>query len=313
MRPRVLVVGAGSPNADYVAEVLRSNQIDARWTDHIRAPSLRLILGCDVVYGIYLQTCSRYILAAKLLGRKTIVHFVGSDAYWVTREASALRQIYWKFVLEHCDLVFYVSPHLEKLVGRKGVILPFPIATEEFRRYRSLQRSPGRDVLYYCPSGEANERIYRQDWIVEYARTHPDEKITIIGNVTHPANYEVPLTNVHVIPFVDRSQMPVLYNRHRRLIRMTTEDGLPRMVHEALLCGLKVTYNGQEVATVPDEREPSKFASTFRKALRTAHDSFRKTIQDPILGIRALCDRQGRSLRKLVFGQSPFPHSAKRG
>jgi hypothetical protein len=265
--PRVLVVGAGSPNADFVAEVLRSNGIIAEWTNRVKNPNLRSILKSDVVYGIFLQTCGRYVIAAKLLRRKTIVHFVGSDAYWVARETSALRQIYWKLLLRHCDLLFYVSPHLERMVGRNGIVLPFPIATEEFKRHASLPCSPDRDVLYYCPSGEANERIYRLDWIVEYARTHPDEKITVIGSSTGPAHYRIGLSNVEVIPFVERWQMPSLYKRHRRLIRMTTEDGLPRMVHEALLCGLKVIYNGEEMTHVPDEREPQKFASAFRKAL----------------------------------------------
>jgi len=265
---RVLVVGAGSPNADIVAESLRSNGIDADWTDKVKVPSLRLIRKFDVVYGIYLQTCSRYILAAKLLLRKkTIVHFVGSDAYWFNREVSFCRSRYWRFVLGHCDLFLYVSPHLEKMTGRKGTILPFPIATEQFKNGRLLQISPDRDVLYYCPSGEANERVYRLSWIIDYARAHPDEKITIIGNESHPARYKIPLSNVEVIPFIARSQMATLYKRHKRLIRMTTEDGLPRMVHEALLCGLKVVYNGEEIGNVPNEREPSKFASTFRDAL----------------------------------------------
>ncbi|MGA8857364.1 MAG: hypothetical protein WB643_09395, partial [Candidatus Bathyarchaeia archaeon] len=127
--------------------------------------------------------------------------------------------------------------------------------------------TPDRDVLYYCPSGEANEKIYRLSWIIEYAKTHPQEKITILGNVSHPANYTIQLPNLEVIPFVERSQMPALYRRHKRLIRMTTEDGLPRMVHEALLCGLQVTFNGQIMKDVPKEREPTEFASTFRKAL----------------------------------------------
>ncbi len=264
---RVLVVGAGSPNADMIAEVLQSNGIDAEWTDRVKLPSLRRILTSDVVYGIYLQTCSRYILAAKLLGRKTIVHFVGSDAYWVKRELSSWRQRYWRYILRHCDLLFYVSPHLEEMIGRQGTILPFPIATDLFKQSRLLQVSPDRDVLYYCPSGEPNERIYRLTWIIEYARTHPQEKITIIGNVSHPATFEVPLPNVEVIPFVQRFEMPALYRRHKRLIRMTTEDGLPRMVHEALLSGLEVDYNGQLMKSVPKEREPSEFASAFRKAL----------------------------------------------
>jgi hypothetical protein len=266
-RFRILAVGAGSPNADMVAEVLRSNGLDAEWTNRVKIPSLRKILRCGVVYGIYLQTCSRYILAAKLLGRKTILHFVGSDAYWVERELSSWRQWYWGYVLRHCDLVFYVSPHLQEMIGLKGVVLPFPIATEAFKQGKLLQVNPDRDVLYYCPSGEANERIYRLSWIIDYAKAHPEEKITIIGNTSHPANCTIHLPNLEVIPFVERSQMPALYRRHKRLIRMTTEDGLPRMVHEALLCGLQVTFNGQTMKDVPKEREPAEFAATFRKAI----------------------------------------------
>lgn len=261
------MVGAGSPNADLVAEVLSSNGIEAKWTDRVKIPNLGLIRKADVIYGIYLQTCSRYILVGKFLGKKTIVHFVGSDAYWVARELSSWRQTYWRIVLRQSDKLFYVSPHLEGMIGRKGVILPFPIATDQFRQSKNLKISAERDVLYYCPSGTANERIYRLSWILDYAQAHSDEKITLIGNISHPANYQIPLSNVKVIPFVERSKMPTLYRQHKRLIRMTTEDGLPRMVHEALLCGLKVTFNGQEIRTVPKEREPQKFASTIRKTL----------------------------------------------
>jgi hypothetical protein len=260
---KVLVVGAGSPNADMVAEVLRSNNVDAEWTDQVKVPSLKRIWTVDIVYGIYLQTCSRYILAAKLLGKKTVLHFVGSDAYWYARETSRIRKWYWRCVLDRADLILYVSPHLEGLVGRKGHVLPFPIRTESFRGLGG-SRAPERDVLYYCPSGVSNERIYRLAWIKEYAKEHPDETITLIGNSTHPANYRINLPNVMVIPYVQRDEMPQLYVKHRRLIRMTTEDGLPRMLHEAILAGLQVTYNGQTVTTTPKEREPENFAKSFR-------------------------------------------------
>lgn len=272
LKPKVLVVGAGSPNADFVAEVLKENGIEANWTDQVKVPNLRLIARHNVVYGIFLQTCSRYVLAAKLLGRKTAIHFVGSDAYWFAREVSIIRQRYWRFVLNRTDLVFYVSPHLERLVGLKGSVLPFPIATEQFRKAGLREQEPVRDVLYYCPSGLPNERIYRLDWIIEYARSHPEQEITIIGNSSHPATYRIELQNVKVVPFVRRHEMPSLYRRHRRLIRMTTEDGLPRMVHEALLCGLSVTFNGREVTDVPKEREPSQFASTFLRAIEGLFD-----------------------------------------
>jgi hypothetical protein len=39
------------------------------------------------------------------------------------------------------------------------------------------------------------------------------------------------------------------------------------MVHEALLSGLTVLYNGKEVTEVPPEREPQRFAATFKRAV----------------------------------------------
>lgn len=266
--PSVLVVGAGSPNADWVAQVLSENGIRADWTDRIKWPNPRLVRRFDVVYGIYLQSCSRYIVVAKLLGKKTILHFVGSDAYWFARERSLLRRGYWRVVLSLTDVLLYVSPHLETFTGRAGIVVPFPIAVEEFNKIPQGTRNIERDVLYYCPSGVSNERIYRLDWIVSYAQSHPNEKITVLGNRSHPATYDISLPNVEVVPYVDYDQMPALYKRHKRLIRMTTEDGLPRMVHEALLVGLDVTYNEKEITEIPKERRPKEFALTIDAILK---------------------------------------------
>jgi hypothetical protein len=248
-----------------VAEVLRANGLNADWTNRVRNPNPFLIHRFDILYGIYLQSCARFILVGRILGKKTIIHFVGSDAYWYSREHSFARRLFWRLVLRLNNLVFYVSPHLETLVGQPGTILPFPIQKDEFNKTPKVQ--PDRDVLYYCPGGDQNLQIYRYDWILQYARDHPQETITILGSLDHPANYHVNLPNVEVIPQVPRSDMPTLYHRHRRLIRITTEDGLPRMIHEALLCGLKVEFNGEEVTEIPKERDPVEFAKSFRTAL----------------------------------------------
>jgi len=269
--PSVLVVGAGSPNADWVAQVLNANGIRASWTDRIKAPDPGYIRKFDIIYGIYLQTCSRYIVVGKLLGKKTVLHFVGSDAYWFAREHSVLRSLYWRLVLNLTDVLLYVSPHLESLIGRRGIIVPFPIAVEDFHKIGLEEMPQRRDILYYCPSGESNEKIYRFDWILDYAEKHPCQKITIIGNKMHPANYHIDLSNVEVVPFVEYDRMPALYKQHKRLIRMTTEDGLPRMIHEALLSGLEVTYNGVEITEVPKERETRNFASTVNTIFKELH------------------------------------------
>jgi len=81
-----------------VAEVLLCNGVQAEWTERIRTPSPCFLSRFDVVYGIYLQTCSRYIVVAKCLGKKTLIHFVGRDAYGVGREKAAWRRAYRKLV-----------------------------------------------------------------------------------------------------------------------------------------------------------------------------------------------------------------------
>jgi hypothetical protein len=45
------------------------------------------------------------------------------------------------------------------------------------------------------------------------------------------------------------------------------------MIHEALLADVKVTYNGEEVNGIPQERNPEKFALAFAKALETVFPS----------------------------------------
>jgi hypothetical protein len=185
----------------------------------------------------------------------------------MARERSIWRRLHWGVVLRFTDLVLYVSPHLQSYVKREGFILPFPIATKDFQSEQLGQIHPDRDILYYCPSGKRNSEIYRLPWIIDYAKEHPDEKITILGNSFCPAQYQIDLPNVSVVPYVDRSEMPAFYRRHKKLIRMTTEDGMPRMLSEALLCGLQVVFNGEEVKHIPKERDPREFARSFMRIL----------------------------------------------
>ena len=238
----------------------------AEYVDDVRIPNILKIKGFDVVYGIYLQTCSRYITAAEMLGKISVIHFQGSDAYRYARE-KGLRKIYWKTVINASDLILYVASHLVDLVGKQGVVLPVPINVELLKKSR-LNTLPERDVLYYCPGGKESSSIYRLDWIIDYARRHPDEKITIIGNESHPAEHDINLSNVTIIPFVPNKEMGKIYAQHKRLIRMTTQDGMPRMLDEAVICGLDVMFNGRKIRKVLPERYPDRFVQRFSEELQ---------------------------------------------
>jgi hypothetical protein len=244
------MVGSKGQDNDVVVEALRSKGLDLDYDRNVRIPSISKLSKSDVVYGAYLQTCSRYLAAAQVLGKKTIVHFVGSDAYRYARE-KGLRKRFWVSIVHACDIIFYVSPHLSTLVGRPGVTLPFPIRMDLLTKPRTTRQE--RDTLYYSPGGAENARLYRLDWILEYATQHPDEKITIMGSPSHPAQCDVHPPNVEVVPFVPYDRMSDVYARHRQLIRMTTEDGRPRMVDEAFLSGLQVIFNNEKIQEVPPE------------------------------------------------------------
>ena len=192
-------MGAGTSNAHYVAKVLSEHRLAADWTDKLRYPNPLRFRKYNIIYGVHLQSRSRSILVAKMQGKKTIVHFAGSDAYWYSHERSILRRLYWRLILLNTGLVLYVSRRLEQIVGRAVFILPFRIRTNSFRDLGKIKSE--RDVVYYCPSGMTSETVYQLHWILRYAHEQPEEKITIQENKIHPASYTIQLPNVEVLPF----------------------------------------------------------------------------------------------------------------
>lgn len=200
--------------------------------------------GFDIIYGVYLMDFSNSFPAVELMRKKFVIHIIGSDAFRYvnahgTRERA--RKKLWDLVLKRSEETFFVTKELKEIVEYKGRIIPIPIDTRIFRKYDGSRKK--RDILYYCP----DPIVYRLEFILDYAKKNPDEAITIVGRCS------VNLPNVEVIPSVPYHEMPLLYSRHRRLIRMTIHDGYPKMPYEALLCGLDVLWNGDKITTVPPE------------------------------------------------------------
>jgi hypothetical protein len=178
-----------------------------------------LVVG---IFGHIIQKI-RYVSDPK----KTIYYFVGSDAYLLNSKSKELL----KRQIRKGSRIIYVSEHLKKIVGLEGAVLPIPVNTVLFHPL-DIERS--KDLLYYVGNGD---KLYRPEWIKAYIDDHPSQKVTVIGQHNK-------------IPY---REMPILYNQHKKYVRMTTRDGSPRMVYEALLCGCEVWWNERKITEMPRE------------------------------------------------------------
>jgi len=238
---KVLLIG--TTHAQILSRELQYYGVVSEVVKPSKVPPVLMLKKFDIIYGIYLMSLTRISPFLRLLNKKSVVHIIGSDAVKFAVTSKSFRKKLWNYTLNTCDEILFVSEELKTIMNvKRGMILPIPIDTRLFKK--KDEKVEKRDILYYCP----NPKIYRLDWILNYAKHHPDETITIIGPFKN-----LNLSNVEVIPEVHPNQMPSIYHRHRRLVRMTTQDGYPKMPYEALLCGLKVEWNGQEISEVPSE------------------------------------------------------------
>jgi len=252
--PRILIVG--SPWLEFIAELLRGQGCEVtRISPRKHSSYLSEIAHHEIVYGEYLMNASRPMKIAKCLGKTTVMHIIGTDGFRFADEKYSLPWLSWVLGLKMTDHILYADGNLARLIGFPGKVIPYPIDTGLF--VKQEYDGEKRDVLYYVPDARA---YYRPEWIVNYARDNPQLKITVLGNL---CTDNIP-RNIVIAPLVERHQMPQIYARHRQLIRMTTHDAAyPRMLYEALRCGLDVIWNGKRVTGIPREMMPEYFVRKF--------------------------------------------------
>jgi len=241
---------------EFVAELLRdSGHSVSRISPRKRTLYLRDLRTQDIVYGEYIMNASRLMEIAKAIGRRTVMHVIGSDGFRFSQEKYSWRRLNWILGLRMTDRILYADDNLARLVGFPGYILPYPIDTRIFTK--QAYSGEKRDVLYYVSDGSPT---YKPEWIISYARDHPNEKITVLGKLKFGS---IP-SNIGVVDLVERTNMPEVYARHRKLVRMTTHDAAyPRMLYEALRCGLEVVWNGKTITEEPAEIMPEYFVRKF--------------------------------------------------
>jgi hypothetical protein len=238
---KILLVG--THNAKILVQQLQYYGINASVFPPSKIPNPFLLRKYSVIYGIHLMSLTRTTPFIKLLSKKSLIHIIGSDAFRHAKTKESIKKMLWKLTLNTCSEILYVTEELKQIMKtEKGKIIPIPIDTRMFKEQKYLGEK--RDILYYCPGPET----YRLEWILDYAKKHPKETVSILG---YPRQIRRP--NIKVIHSMPYHKMPELYYMHRRLIRMTTHDGYPKMPYEALLCGLAVSWNNQRITKIPAE------------------------------------------------------------
>lgn len=213
---KVLILG----NKINLGEMLAKYGVESTTQNPIRHPPGKYDIS--MVFGAW---SSKRVLGSMLLlpGTKVIL-LRGTDAYRMSGETRASLVIAQRLGMH----ILYNGENLKELVGLEGEVWAVPVFTPNFK---NLGKPRPVDVLYYCIKGR--DDIYCRDKFRDYI-TETGESYTIADGS------------------ISASDMPTLYNGHKKYIRFTTHDANPKMPLEAFLCGCESWDNGHRVTEVPD-------------------------------------------------------------
>lgn len=169
-------------------------------------------------------------LAAKLLNKKILLHWQGTDVL----ELKKLNGIIFSKLL---PLQTAQASWLCSELRLKGVnslwnpiVPPLPKETCPFPKVFS--------VLVYLGTAERREKFYGEDLLDKLSETFPNINFHVIG-----AKTQIKKSNIHNIGKVSYISMNEVYSKITVLLRVPKHDGLSFMVMEALARGRHVIWN----------------------------------------------------------------------
>jgi len=189
----------------------------------------------DAIYSIWggtgLAGCLM-VLVANLLGKKIVLHWVGSDVVLLNRRPlRGLRTAILKQAKHWCECE-WIKSELNGL-SIKAEIVDLVVLRSDIRYQRPGQDAPIR-VLSYVMQGK--EEFYGLPKLLELAAVIPQAEFHIVG-----CAHSAPLVNVFFHGWVD--DMQEWYRRSHMYLRLVQHDGLAFSVIEALAYGCVVFYS----------------------------------------------------------------------
>ena len=193
----------------------------------------REIRDVDMVYNIYTgETFHRYAFIARMLGKKVVTHWIGTDVYNFYNGIHPYKGLGLSQIHLAC------SGPLARELQEKGVnshVLPLA----PFHMSMELVPMPKTHaVLAYLPEGR--EDFYGIGFVRQAAAHWPSLPFYVVANGKARL---FPEDNIYPLGHLDTEQMEALYKKISILIRITRHDGWPMMVMEALAKGRHVICN----------------------------------------------------------------------
>lgn len=190
------------------------------------------ILKSDIIYFGYGCTYENgYLKIAKMLHKKVICHWIGTDVVLAKRNIKLALK-----VQKHISLNLAGSAFLKQELKEIGInaeeipILPIKMETE----FSDVPKA--HKVIAYLPEGK--EEFYGIKYVKAAAENFKEVEFNVVGN----GNDKLNIPNVHFLGKIDKDEMEKLYNNSTILMRLPEHDGLSLMLLEALIKGKEVIY-----------------------------------------------------------------------
>lgn len=191
---------------------------------------IRMLLKTDAVYKIgYFRPSAPYYLIARLLKKKIIVHWIGSEV--LDLKGSHSLPIHGSFSVSN-ELVNELDSYN---IHSSWLPLFFPIELSNQIKYKVTASSHG--VLFYMVKNQ--EEFYGLKYLLLLANNFKNVPFYLIGSSNMLFNNE----NIINMGYLNEQSLGNLFSRITLYVRITEHDGLSQLMLRSLLLGKEVITN----------------------------------------------------------------------